>query len=293
MATSITVNSAKELSEILEKLLSKWPLYRKLVYAGERLHFTKLAGMHGTTPFDYGELPSELTMFCDSCDKEQRWKSDKTEVYFRDGFHDVQYFCKNCSAYSVTYFFKWFPTKEGGVFYKVGQFPPLENFFQIEPLLKRCLDDTDLKLFRQALITRNSNFGIGSVSYLRRVVEHALNRLMDLIAETVTSSGVDLSELPVMKSRRAEDRIAYASKILPDNLKQGGHNPLDLLYGLFSEGLHGKTDEECVDVLDEALFVFEYLFRNLGRATEEAKQYRDKLGSLARRAADKTAGPSE
>ena len=105
---------------------------------------------------------------------------------------------------------------------------------------------------------------------------------MDLIAENHEKSGIDLSELPTVKSRRGEEKIAYVPRILPDRLKQGGHDPLDLLYGLFSAGLHGNTDEECVENFDKAVYVFEYFFRNLGQANEEAKTYSERLGSLAR-----------
>lgn len=40
-------------------------------------------------------------------------------------------------------------------------------------------------------------------------------------------------------------------------------NPIDKLHELTSEGLHSKSEGECIDVFDRVRTVFEYVFGNL------------------------------
>lgn len=73
------------------------------------------------------------------------------------------------------------------------------------------------------------------------------------------------------------------SSILPGHLKPGGHNPFDVLHDFTSEGLHSKTEEECLQIFDQVRLVFEYLFRHLTVGTEDAKLYAKSLTALASR----------
>jgi hypothetical protein len=83
-----------------------------------------------------------------------------------------------------------------------------------------------------------------------------------------------IAEIEAVKvGHRVEDRIDIASKILPAHLRPGGHNPLDKLYAPLSAGLHGESDEDCLDIFSEARFVLEYLFKNLTESNEEARKY--------------------
>jgi len=70
-----------------------------------------------------------------------------------------------------------------------------------------------------------------------------------------------------------DTKIEYASKILPPHLRPGGHNPLNKLYAVASAGIHGKSDEQCLEDFHNARFEFEYLFKNLTVSNEEAREY--------------------
>jgi len=109
------------------------------------------------------------------------------------------------------------------------------------------------------------------------VLENKVNDLLDLIAAAARSANFESEQLKnfdaIKTSHRVEEKIDFASKILPPHLKPGGHDPLRKLYSAASAGLHGESDAACLAVFREAQFIFEYLFRNLTVADEEAREY--------------------
>ena len=55
--------------------------------------------------------------------------------------------------------------------------------------------------------------------------------------------------------------------------RPGGRNPVDALYGAFSDGIHNKTDDECIEIVDRMRLAFEYLFKTLQVSSEDAKEF--------------------
>ena len=62
-----------------------------------------------------------------------------------------------------------------------------------------------------------------------------------------------------------------------------GVNPLEVLYGLFSAGLHNLTEEQCVEIADEGKTAFEYTFTNLKAETSGRKDFADTIKKLERK----------
>ena len=138
-------------------------------------------------------------------------------------------------------------------------------------------------MYKKALINANFSHGIGALAYFRRVIENKVNALIDLIAEVARTANFELEQLShideIKNDRRVDVRIEFASKILPMHLRPGGHNPLDKLYAAASAGLHGESDEDCLQIFEDAKFVFEYLFKNLTVTNEEAREYLKRLSA--------------
>jgi len=65
--------------------------------------------------------------------------------------------------------------------------------------------------------------------------------------------------------------LEIAGGILPVYLKPQGQNPLVHLYRLASEGLHNLPEEECIDIFDESIMVFSFVFSALRRHQNEVK----------------------
>jgi hypothetical protein len=286
--------TGEQLHKKLEEVLETWPLYRRLEYKGAE---------------NFDKLPADIWLYCRVCDGLQRWTRETpgvriravgapTVVTHRGGdFRTVSYHCANCKPSSrlVTRFFffwGWNAEQKSGSFLKAGQFPPPDE--RVPTTLENRLDKDDLELYKNAIRLRNHNLGIGAVAYLRRVVENRINDLLDVLADIAREQSFAAEELceveKVKKSHRFDDKIDYAAKLLPPHLKpKGMPNPIDKLHELTSDGLHSKTEAECVEIFDRVRTVFEYVFGNLHGATEAAKEFVRSLGGLVSSPQEKAA----
>jgi hypothetical protein len=289
----ISLANQTELTKCLAEVLQNWPLYRRLHYTSPTdPHLVEKGGIYESATHRYGVLPHELNLYCPTCKNDLRWQTANCKIYFSRGpFHTALYTCRNCGPERVEYFFAWEPTYEGtpptfraGVFFKVGQYPELSE--RIAPELARRLAGADLDLYQKALRSRNFNYGIGAVAYLRRVVENRMNDLLGLIAEAARNSEFASGELvrleDVRSSKSFDEKVDYAAGILPPQLRTGGHNPIERLHAIASEGLHAMSDEECIAIFDESQAVFEYFFRHLEIGLKEAQDFAARLAALTR-----------
>jgi hypothetical protein len=273
----------EQLEEQLRTALESWPLYRTLHYRGAK---------------DYTDLPQNIWLYCEKCKNVQRWSRETTRkdtrgishrIKQRIGFAEAIYHCRNCPIDPpfVRYSFYWSqkdePEDAVGEFLKVGQWPALEE--RVPDSLKKVLDKDDLAFYKNALRMRNYNLGIAAVAYLRRVVENRINDVLDVLAEAAQEHSFAAEELKKIKevkaSYRFDDKIEYAAKLLPPHLRpEHRPNPIDVLHDLTSDGLHSKSEEECVDIFDRVRKVFEYVFGNLNVQIEEARAFVKNLEGL-------------
>lgn len=272
-------------------VLTSWPLYRSLLYTAV------------SDPFG---LPETVGLYCDRCAQATTWEtyigspSNTSRSDFR-GWKSKEYTCRNCKGSVIEYLYYWAAPdtekKKNGVFFKYGQFPQLREDIPLE--LKRQLDPKNVILYQNSVRCRNQDMGLAAVAYLRRVVENKINDLLDMIAAEANDYHFLEAELKkldeVKKSYRFTDKIAYASVILPPSLRPGNHNPINQLHDLSSEGLHGRPDEECLEIYDASKPVFEYLFREIDLRKQSAAKYAEHLTKLAtsrKPRADKSVPPS-
>jgi hypothetical protein len=271
------------LAEKLKTALESWPLYRTLHYHGAK---------------EYTDLPANIWLFCAKCGNVQRWGRETMRkdtrgishrIKQRVGFADAVYHCRNCPSdppfvrYNLYWSQKDEPDDAIGEFMKVGQWPPLEE--RVPDTLKKVLDKEDLVFYKNSIRMRNHNLGIAAVAYLRRVVENRINDVLDVLAEAAQEHSFAAEELKKIKdakrSFRFDDKIDYAAKLLPPYLlPEGKPNPIDVLHDLTSDGLHSKSEEECIDVFDKVRKVFEYVFGNLNVQIEDARAFVKSLEGL-------------
>ena len=195
-----------------------------------------------------------------------------------------EYTCRNCKKAKITYHYYWGNSTSGKLlFFKVGQWPALEE--RIPRELKQSLDRSSLNLYHKALCCRNQNLGLGSLAYLRRVIEDKIGLILDMIAEEANGIGFAAEDVAKVKEVKAKglfkDKIDIASAILPPSLRPGGHNPIDALNDLASDGLHRLSETECIEVFDRVRFVFEYLFKEIDNRRRTAAEYATSVAKLA------------
>jgi hypothetical protein len=261
-----------------EDFITQWPLY---------------------TPFDFVEYtsPDKISFKCDGpCSKETTWavayrKQDR-------GLSFVEYQCTLCSKSYLSIVYrtskhipKVYTTPSGqetrylsAQVQKIGQFPPLT--IDIPKAVEKSLGKAHSALYKKALISRNEGWGLGAVSYIRRVVEDKTEELIEVVAKLAEAHAISQDMVKRIRAAKEErttydQKLKIASTVMPDSLLIDGVNPLDVLYGLVSAGLHDLTEEQCVAIADETKSVFEFTFARLRAETEERKDFVDTIRKLA------------
>ena len=75
-------------------------------------------------------------------------------------------------------------------------------------------------------------------------------------------------------------KLRIAAKVLSRHLNPQGTNPLDALHDLASDGIHDRSEDECLAIFDRCKAAFEYVFRELDVQAEVAKAYLEALLSV-------------
>jgi len=120
--------------------------------------------------------------------------------------------------------------------------PPVK---EIGKELKSLLNNEAVLLYSKALKLRKAGYGIGAYAYLRRVIEL-------LIRELTNNS----------ENKHVDNLISELYPGLPDNLKNGD-NPIKLLWGEFSSGLHSLTEAECLAKVEDGVKVFSWVVKEI------------------------------
>lgn len=169
---------------------------------------------------------------------------------------------------------------------KVGQYP--EPAIELPDALEKNLGKDSAILYRKSLICRNIGYGLAAAGYIRRVVEDKTNELIEVVAKYAEVEGVDAAKVAEIRAAADsasgytpfDEKLKIAAAVFPDSLKVGGKNPLLGLYGLVSEGIHGKSEKECIEIAESTNYVFQYVFSKLKAETEAKKEYIEKMKKL-------------
>jgi hypothetical protein len=269
---SETAKARLDLFRLVSEALRSGPLYREYAYTSADAHDELIGNaLVGTLP--------QFQMYCDDgmCRKETWWSPENSGVVFgMQNFCERAYKCKNCAKNTITYFFIWCKREHDFVFIKVGQYPAMQE--RISEALTQALGKEDLAMYRNALRLRNFNLGLAAVAYMRRVVENKINDILEILHESARAHNAPEEVLArheeIKKDRRFSVKVDYAGDLLPPSLRPKGlPNPMAILHDLASDGLHARSDEECVAIFDRCRATFEYVFGKVRIETEEAKNF--------------------
>jgi hypothetical protein len=289
-ATATKQTAPKQISP--EQFVTEWPLYTP-------------APVEGFYP------PDRLSYQCDRCLKETTWLRMGTPQYqnlegISGGYNSVWYLCGLCNKNHLIVMYRTVATEQrrsrqrtSGItvrstppatvtvvtkVQKIGQFPA--QSIDIPKGLVKSLGEEAISLYKKALINRNAGYGLGAVTYIRRVVEDKTNELIEVAAKLAESHSVDASIVKQIRNATVErttydQKLKLAATVLPESLLIDGVNPLYELYNLVSEGIHGLCEEDCIAVADETASVFEFIFTNLRATTKARHDFVDKVKKWA------------
>jgi hypothetical protein len=161
----------------------------------------------------------------------------------------LTYRCRNCGSRDKTYALLITPVEgyTGAKLHKVGEFPPYGD-----PIPSRLVTmiGPERELFLKGRRAENQGLGIAAFAYYRRVVESQKNRIFDEIIKVCTRLGAN--EQVIQDLEKAKLEIQFTKSVesvkhaIPQSLLINGHSPLTLLHSALSEGLHARSDEECL-----------------------------------------------
>lgn len=267
----------------LAAFLADWPLYRTYKYLGNLW----LQNQRREYSFSF---PNTLRLYCleEECKTTQVWEK-KSGPYLGgsstvvDTFTGASFKCRNCQRSEVHYFLHFNVNEIRGEITKVGQWPPLGR--EPDPVVCSEWGRADVLLYRDAMTFRNANKGIAALPYLRRIIEKHIHDILDLLGDANQRKpipGFDQAKLAsVRNSHRFSEKLDFAREYLPTDLTPSGSpNPIGTLYELISDGLHERTEEECVDVFDRCRTAFEYIVKKLTEAKREDEAYLDAIHKL-------------
>ena len=165
----------------------------------------------------------------------------------------MNYLCGNCHEEKKTFALRWTIYEDRvrdhvGVAYKYGEEP---SFGAPVPNKVLRLLGEDRKNFIKGRQCENRGLGIGAFAYYRRVVENHKNDILDEIIRVCETVSAPPSLIEELKNAKKEISFTKAMEQIKTALPQGllinGHNPLLALHKALSGGLHGESDEGCLE----------------------------------------------
>jgi len=232
----------------------------------------------------------DIRLHCndESCDgvrlfknTDSRYLSEKGQDLF------VRYECKNCGRTSKKYAIWAFLNgdRKSGILYKYGEVP---EFGPPTPSRVVAILGAEKEYYFKGRRSENQGLGIAAFAYYRRVVENQKDKIFDEIIRTVKKvdpgDGALLEELNAAKGEaqftKAVESIKHA---IPQALLIDGHNPLTLLHAALSEGLHAKTDEECLEIATSLRVILADLAKRMADVLKDTAELKTAVSRILQR----------
>ena len=231
----------------------------------------------------------EIDEFCETCLQVRPFHDMRSRggighgpiEYIKTGISGFSFTCVSCRK--DKHMFDVHKTVADGkiTLEKFGQWPrkKLERNKDLQKFFK---DDADC--YQKAMVSLSNGYGIAAFAYFRRIVEKQISKLLDLIETDATASDLGDSLLESINNLRKEspmsDKIKIARTALPTYLQPNGLNPLGKLYKVLSEGVHGYSDEECLEQAESTKACLVFLISELSTRQENREKFKKMVGSL-------------
>ena len=195
----------------------------------------------------------------------------------------LTYRCWNCQKFEKV--FAVAVSKDKGIgtgtARKFGESPP---FGPPTPARLISLIGPDRETFLKGRRCENQGLGIGAFIYYRRVVENQKNRILLEIRKVAERVGAKPDTIATLDKAIAETQFSRALEIakeaIPESLRINGHNPLGLLHSALSDGVHERSDDECLEIAGSVRVVLAELSERLAQALKDEAELRQALSTI-------------
>ena len=229
----------------------------------------------------------ELKLYCDddACEGFRLFEPTASHDLSKGGQHFfVRYTCKNCGKSGKTYaIWAWLHDDgKSGTIYKYGETP---EFGPPTPPKVVSILGMEKDYYFKGRRSENQGLGIAAFAYYRRVVENQKNKIFDEIIRTVktvdSGNSVLLKELEDAKKEAQFTKAVGAIRHgIPQALLIDGHNPLTLLHAALSDGLHAKTDEECLEFATSVRVILTELVERMSNAVKDSAELKSAVSKI-------------
>jgi len=276
---------------LTKEFLETYSLYKKVKF--EVLYYQQYL-VHIKTP--------AINMECNNCKSMQTFNiaNDIWELRADNRYsaQDVEfwnkpircvYLCSACNSYYYFFFVQFLltgkstrgkTTRYKGYYWKIGQTPSWE--IDIDRNLEKSLG-VDVDLYKKGLVCESQSYGIGSYAYFRRITENIIDELLNSIVDLLDQDDKAQYQKALEKvknTRITEEKIELVQDLLPSALQPDGYNPLKALHSSLSEGIHSKTDEECLELAETIKAILVYLLEEIRSRSDKAKIFSEKMKKL-------------
>jgi hypothetical protein len=168
-----------------------------------------------------------------------------------------------------------------GIAFKFGEMPP---FGPPVPPRLISLIGPDKDIFLTGRRAEGQGMGIGAFTYYRRVLVNQKNRILEEVAKVAEKTGLAPGHIAILRKAKEETQFSKAMDMvktaIPSFLLINSHNPLTLLHSALSEGLHDKTDEECLQLATSIRIVLTELAERISQALKDEATLRQAVSHL-------------
>ncbi len=196
----------------------------------------------------------------------------------------VTYRCSNCQEHSKTFSLAVkidIDEEPTGEAYKFGELP---TFGPPTPPRLIKLIGPDREVFLKGRRCENQGLGIGAFIYYRRVVENQKNRILEEIIKVSKKLNAPSEKIQALTKAIGETQFStaldMAKDAIPESLLINGHSPLKLLHGALSEGVHARSDEDCLAIAGSVRIVLGELSDRLSQALKDEAELSKALSTL-------------
>jgi hypothetical protein len=250
---------------------------------------TKPRRYQGGSLAGYVLVTPEIQLHCpsDSCSGIRFFRCTNSEIpdIPDNTFHFfyVSYVCSNCRKTEKTFSLaaQRDDKKVSGKCYKFGELPEYGP-----PTASRLIKliGPDRELFLKGRRCENQGLGIGAFVYYRRVVEEQRCRILDEVIKVSRKVGASAEAIKLLEKAKTETQFSKALASVKDAIPQAllinGHNPLTLLHSALSDGLHQRSDEQCLEIASSIRVVLAELSERLAQALKDEAELNKALSRL-------------
>jgi hypothetical protein len=142
----------------------------------------------------------------------------------------------------------------------------------------------DREIFLKGRRAENQGMGIGAFGYYRRVVENQKTRLIDQIIQVANRIGAGQEILTSLEEAKGTWQFSKSLDVLkvklPEQLMIRGQNPLLLLHGALSGGLHNGSDEKCLELATSIRVLLSELAERIAQALSDEEELKQSVLKL-------------